>query len=162
MEIFDFRTPSGILYSWCQYAERVARILRHDRPSLDTGLRSLVSGVRVTSLTPATGSSPAGRHGSGISPRTALILPCAGACERLVRQVKSKKFVSEKDLVLICQKGLSSYLYLVSPATILPIHVLCYDYSTRRGRSARTAQQKRNMERKTKRKLSYLRLSCGQ
>ena len=95
----------------------MARILRHDRPSLDTGLQSLACGVRVTSLTPATGSSPAGRHGSGISPRTALILPCAGACERLVRQVKSKKFVSKKDLVLICQKGLSSYLYLVSPAS---------------------------------------------
>ena len=70
------------LKSWCQYDERVARILRHDLPSLDTGLQSLVCGVRVTSLTPATGSSPAGRHGSGISPRTALILPCAGACER--------------------------------------------------------------------------------
>ena len=37
------------LDSWCQYDERVAQILRHDRPSLDTGLRSLACGVRVTS-----------------------------------------------------------------------------------------------------------------
>ena len=104
METCGFRTSSGTLNPCCQYDERVAQILKHDCLPLDTGLRSIVHGVRVTLLTPNTGLSPASRQGSEISHRTTLILPCEGACERLVREIKSKLLSYARDLVLIWTK----------------------------------------------------------
>ena len=62
MEIFDFRTSSRIFNHWYQHDDRVAWALKRNRLSLDTGLQSLACRVRVTSLTPATGLSPASRQ----------------------------------------------------------------------------------------------------